>query len=207
MFLKHLPLTCKNTENHFRVNQLHSTEPFLPRYQCFLRRGLAAMESRPSETGTISALEGPSFPGLGVESLFPTLNQRREGRAETQRLWIQSGTRRVCGSGTVSADSSHCWGSSGWGHTALGCKSSPGSSSSRHWTSPAPHLGRRNKLNIYNNVQCSLILPARSFDMSLTWAGARICVFGTGEFRGDFSGNFSQCLLQVGAICRCHHRH
>lgn len=44
-------------------------------------------------------------------------------------------------------------------------------------------------------------------DEQPTWAGARVCVFGTGELGGDLPGNLPQRLLQVGAICTRHQRH
>lgn len=115
--------------------------PSLPHYQGFQLRGFVAMQNLPSETRMICALEGASSPGPVAETPYPALNQRSEGQTEEPRLLSQSWTRRVCVSGTASADCAHYWGSSEWGRTALGYKSSPGSSSSHHWTSLAPHLG------------------------------------------------------------------
>lgn len=103
--------------------------PFLPRYQGVQPRGFVAMLSLPSATGMISVLEGASSQGLGVKTLYPALNQRSAGLSERPRLQSQSWMRRVCASGTVFVDSAHYWGSSEWGRTAPGCKSSPGSSS------------------------------------------------------------------------------
>lgn len=87
--------------------EFQSIAPFLRRYQGFLLRGFAAMQSLPSETGMISGLEGAFFQGLGVETQYPALNQWSEGWGERPRLQSQSWTRRVCVSGTVFADSAH----------------------------------------------------------------------------------------------------
>lgn len=89
------------------MNLLQSFVPFLPRYQRFPLRGFVAMQSLPSERGMTSVLEGASFQGLGVETLYPALSQRSEGQAERPRLQSQSWTRRVCVSGTVFAGSAH----------------------------------------------------------------------------------------------------
>lgn len=72
----------KKTQNCFRVNLLQSVSPFLPCYQRFPLRGFVATQSLPTETGTISVPEGASFQGLGVETLYPALDQTCEGQAE-----------------------------------------------------------------------------------------------------------------------------
>lgn len=64
------------------------------------------MQSLPSEKEMISVLEGASSQGLGVESLYPALNQRSEGHAERPHLQNQSWC--VCVSGTVFVGFAHC---------------------------------------------------------------------------------------------------
>lgn len=130
---------CRITEKCLWVNQSHlfccvvrsfSWEVLLPCGVC------------PTRQGWPLVLEGASSRGLGAEIPYPALNQMSEGQAKMPRLQSQSWMRHVCMSvsGTVSADSAHYWGSSEWEYTAPGYKRSPGFSSSRHWTSPTPHL-------------------------------------------------------------------
>ncbi len=65
------------------------------------------MQSLPSETGMTSVLEGASFQGLGVETLYPALSRMSEGQAERPRQQSRSWMRRVCVSGNVFVDFAH----------------------------------------------------------------------------------------------------
>lgn len=84
-----------------------SISRFLLCCQEFQLRGFVAMQSLPSETGMTSVLEKASSQGLGVETLYPELNQTSEGQVKMPCLQSQSWMRHVCVSWTVSADSVH----------------------------------------------------------------------------------------------------
>lgn len=84
-----------------------SISRFLLRCLEFQRRGFVAMQSLPSETGRVSALEMASSQAPEVETLYPETNQMSESQAKMPCLQSQSWMRRVCVSWTVSADSVH----------------------------------------------------------------------------------------------------
>lgn len=156
----HLSYTRRSIEK--RLQGDWSALPFLQSCLGLPLIGFVATQNPPSEKGMISVLEGTFFQGLGVKTLYPALNQKSGGQAERPHLQSRSWTKCVRASWTVLVGFARCWGSSELVHTAPGCKSSPGSSSSHRWTSLAPYLGQAydESYSIVHGVQ-TWILHAR----------------------------------------------